>query len=203
MNLKSFSYLFAGIYLIVAIISCKQSVATVDINGKKLKEIKSNIIIAEDGTQVVLQEDSIAKIYYLIRHAEKDTINKENPTLTEVGFQRATKVADLMRGTRVDAIYSTMKLRTLYTVDSLADIKVMSVLPYDNRSLKQTLEEIKMSPDYNRIFMVGHSNTIPSITNTLAGRDVFTRIFDEDEYDNFIILVQKKSGISDVYTMKY
>ena len=185
------------------LISCKDEIILPEINGKKIKEIKANVLIAEDGTRITFQEDSIAKIYYLVRHAEKDTFYKEDPSLSELGFKRATKIADIMRGTRVDAIYSTLKLRALYTVDSLADIKMMSVKPYDDKGLKQLLEDIKLSTDYNRIFIVGHSNTIPAITNTLAKRDVFTKIFDESEYDNFIIIIEKKSGITDVYTMKY
>ncbi len=193
--------IFLSFVMIVAF-SCKKETPKVNIDGKMIKEIKSNIIITEDGQQVVLEEDSIAKIFYLVRHAEKDT-QKVEPPLTEAGFARATKIADILRGTRIDAIYSTMTVRTLYTVDSLADIKAMSVLPYENKALKDLLDKVKESTEFNRIFIVGHSNTIPSITNTLAGRDVFSKIFDESEYDNFVILVEKKSGIVDVYLTKY
>jgi len=91
----------------------------------------------------------------------------------------------------------------MLTVDSLADIKAMKILPYDNKGLKQLLEEIKSSTTNNRVFIVGHSNTIPSIVNTLAGEDIFKNTFAEDEYDNFIMVVAKKSGQSDVYKLKY
>jgi phosphohistidine phosphatase SixA len=103
----------------------------------------------------------------------------------------------------VDAIYSTITMRTMFTVDSLADIKAMKILPYENKTLKDLLETVKNSTDYNRIFIVGHSNTIPSITNTLAGRDIFTKTFDESDYGNFVIVVEKKSGATDVYTLRY
>lgn len=183
--------------------SCKEETKTVDINGKTLRAIQSNKLILEDSMEFVLNEDSISKIFYLIRHAEKDTSIKVEPPLTEDGLKRATKVADIMRGTRVDAIYSTLTLRTMFTVDSLADIKAMSILPYENKGLKEILEKVKTSDEHNRIFMVGHSNTIPSITNTLAGKDVFTKTFDESDYGNFVIVVLKKSGVSDVYTLRY
>ncbi len=185
------------------IMSCKPEVKTVDINGKKLQAIESNVIIMEDSQRLVLNEDSISKIYYLVRHAEKDTSIKVEPPLTTEGLARATKIADIMRGTRVDAIYSTITMRTMFTVDSLADIKAMKILPYENKTLKDLLETVKNSTDYNRIFIVGHSNTIPSITNTLAGRDIFTKTFDESDYGNFVIVVEKKSGITDVYTLRY
>ncbi|MBK8518823.1 MAG: histidine phosphatase family protein [Saprospiraceae bacterium] len=202
-------YLFKGNFILILfaflmfIFSCKQDIKIVDINGKKILSIESNIIKTEDGTQLVLEEDSIAKIYYLVRHAEKDTSVKVEPPLNADGLKRATKIADIMRGTRVDVIYSTLTLRTMFTVDSLADIKAMSIKPYENKDLKKLLTDIQQSTDFNRIFIVGHSNTIPSITNTLAGRDIFTKTFDESDYSNFVIVVEKKSGVKDVYTLKY
>lgn len=192
-----------GVLIATMIFSCKPEVKTFDINGKMLKAIESNVIITEDSQRMVLNEDSITKIYYLVRHAEKDTAIKDEPPLTSEGLARATKIADIMRGTRVDAIYSTITLRTMFTVDSLADIKAMKILPYENKTLKDLLETVKTSTDYNRIFIVGHSNTIPSITNTLAGRDIFTKTFDESDYGNFVIVVEKKSGAADVYTLRY
>lgn len=197
------------VLLALSIVACNQNSGSGKTNtaesydGQGLLKIVSNVIYLKDGRKITLREDSIKKVYYLTRHAEKDTSNKVDPILTEAGFQRATLISDIMRGTRVDAIYSTLTMRSLYTVDSLADIKAMSVLPYDNKSLKPTLDSIKTSTEYNRIFMVGHSNTIPAITNSLSDRDVFVKIFDETEYDNFIIVVSKKSGTSDVYRLKY
>jgi 2,3-bisphosphoglycerate-dependent phosphoglycerate mutase len=183
--------------------SCKQDIHKVSVNGKFIKEVYQNTIITRDSQQLVLPEDSIAKIYYLVRHAEKDTSIKDEPPLTPAGLERAARIADILKGTRIDAIYSTMTMRTMLTVDSLADIKAMKILPYENKGLKQLLDEIKNSSANNRIMIVGHSNTIPSITNTLAGRDVFTNTFAENEYDNFIIVVTSKSGKSEVYTLKY
>ncbi|MBC7884530.1 MAG: histidine phosphatase family protein [Saprospiraceae bacterium] len=183
--------------------SCTPETEIIDFNGKRVKEIISNMVVTEDSQRLVLNEDSISKIFYLIRHAEKDTSVKTEPLLSEAGLLRATRLADIMRGTRVDAIYSTMTLRTMFTVDSLADIKAMTILPYDNKTIKETMESIRKSDEFNRIFIVGHSNTIPSITNSLAGRDIFTKTFNESDYENFIIVVANKSGTTDVYTLKY
>jgi len=194
---------FFSLVTVTMITSCKHEVKTLDINGKMLKAIESNIIITEDSQRLVLNEDSISKIYYLVRHAEKDTTIKDEPPLTTEGLARAAKIADILRGTRVDAIYSTITMRTMFTVDSLADIKAMKILPYDNKTLKDLLETVKKSTVYNRIFIVGHSNTIPSITNTLAGRDIFTKTFDDSDYGNFVVVVEKKSGEADVYTLRY
>ncbi|MBK8053290.1 MAG: histidine phosphatase family protein [Saprospiraceae bacterium] len=202
MQLKNLSFVFV-LALSTAFWGCKQEATVIDINGKTLKEIQSATIITSDGQQLVLPEDSISKIYYLVRHAEKDTSIKDEPPLTPEGIKRGTRIAEILRGTRVDAIYSTLTLRTMFTVDSFADIKAMSIKPYENKELKILLDDVKKSTDFNRIFIVGHSNTIPSITNSLAGRQIFNKVFEENEYDNFVIVVEKKSGNTDVYTLKY
>ncbi len=195
--------IYASLVLLTFVFACKQTASVLDINGKTLKEIQSSTIITADGQQFVLQEDSISKIYYLVRHAEKDTSIKDEPPLAPEGVKRATRIADILKGTRVDAIYSTLTLRTMFTVDSLADIKAMTIKPYENKELKTLLDDVKKSTDFNRIFIVGHANTIPSITNSLAGRQIFNRVFEENEYDNFVIVVEKKSGNTDVYTLKF
>ena len=207
MKIQKSKYPIFGIMFCMALshFSCKQEPVETkpDYTGKTLISIESNIIKLEGGDQIVLNEDSIAKVFYLVRHAEKDTSVEVEPPLTEAGLQRATKIANIMRGTRVDAIYSTMTIRTMFTVDSLADIKAMKILPYENKGLKALLDDIQTSQDYNRIFIVGHSNTIPSITNTLAGKQVFTKTFDENDYGNFVIVVQNKSGTKDAYALRY
>lgn len=201
-------YVILALSIFTMLVACKQDNASIksdskSFDGQTISAIKSNVIELASGEKITLNEDSIAKVFYLTRHAEKDTTIKGDPPLTEAGFERATKIADIMRGTRVDAIYSTMTLRTLYTVDSLADIKAMTVLPYDNKTLKPSLQAIKTNTDFNRIFVVGHSNTIPAITNSLSGKEIYKAIFDESDYGNFIIVVAKKSGASDVYKLRY
>lgn len=202
MNTRYTAYLL--LWLMMAM-SCQNSTQTAetDYSGKMIQAIKSDVIYLEDGQTIQLESDSIAKIYYLVRHAEKDTTIQNEPPLTEEGWARAAKIADILKGTRVDAIYSTMTLRTMYTVDSLADIKAMSILPYENKALKSLIENVRNSEDVNRIFIVGHSNTIPSITNSLMEEEIFNAVFDEKDYGNFIIVAEYKSGHKKVYRLRF
>jgi len=193
--------MFLLIYILI--VGCKNNVVTPLPVGKSIKSIEANVINFDDGTNYTINEDSVAKIFYLIRHAEKDTVNKVDPLLTQAGLARSAKVADIMMGTRVDVIYSTMTMRTLFTVDSLADIKMMQSRPYDNKALKDLLVKVKESSNDNRIFIVGHSNTIPAIANSIAGNDVFKNTFDESDYGNFVIVVVKKSGEVDILKLRY
>lgn len=194
------------VFLAALIFVACQNTATsvpVDYSGKNLQSIKSDVIFLEDGETIELEKDSIAKIFYLVRHAEKDTTVQNEPSLTDQGWARAAKIADILRGTRVDAIYSTLTLRTMYTVDSLADIKAMPILPYENKSLKSLIESIRDAADVNRIFMVGHSNTIPSITNSLMEKEIFNSTFDESDYGNFIIIIEYVNGNKEVLKLRF
>ncbi|MBK9257930.1 MAG: histidine phosphatase family protein [Saprospiraceae bacterium] len=194
------------IYFILTVFSlsaCKQEQKLKVYDGKYIKEIKSNAVILDDGDSFVFDTDSTSKIFYLIRHAEKDTVQSDDPPLSEAGNLRGARLADLLRGTRVDAIYSTFTIRTLFTVDSLADIKSMVVLPYDNKHLSAFFEQIGKNDDLKSVLIVGHSNTIPSIANSLTGKEVFNATFADDDYDNFVIITHSVNGEKKAYPLKY
>jgi flagellar hook assembly protein FlgD len=85
----------------------------------------------------------------------------------------------------------------------LADIKAMKILAYDPKNMRQMIDDIGANDNIKATVIVGHSNSIPSLTNTLAGKDIFTNTFDESDYDNFIIVYEKTNGNKEVLTLKY
>lgn len=173
----------------------------VSIEGQYVSRISGDTIFTESGASVIM--DSVEKVFYLTRHAEKDTIPADNPLLTEQGLLRSTKLAEILRATRVDAIYSTIFYRSLYTVDSLADVKAMVVLPYETKNLRNVIQQIDSTKNVKSVLFVGHSNTIPSLTNSLAGKTVFNKNWEDNEYDHFIIVMKKTDGSKEVLTLKY
>ena len=200
-----YAYFILSILLSTGYLACgdKQKEDNTDIQGKNIKSIQSEKLIFDDGTTYEIPAENLEKIFYLTRHAEKDTTVASDPRLTQAGYARASKLADILMGTRIDAIYSTLYMRTMLTVDSLADIKLMQILPYENSKLREIIDEISTSNKFNRILMVGHSNTIPSIVNSLAKREVFNANFDESDYSNFIIVAIYKDGTRNTYLLKY
>jgi 2,3-bisphosphoglycerate-dependent phosphoglycerate mutase len=191
------------IYTFTLLWSCKEKENKFSYDGAYVNAIISDVIKLENSAEIRMDADSVSKIFYLIRHAEKDTTVQNDPPLTEEGLNRGTRLADLLRGTRVDAIYSTMFLRTLYTVDSLADIKAMKVLPYDNKMLKDLIDQLSTDDDVKVVIFVGHSNTIPAMTNTLAGKEVFNQVFSDEDYDNFVVVVHYKNGEKKAYPLRF
>ncbi len=192
--------------VIFILVSCKQEapVLTVeDVTGSYVSEIKKDEVLLDDGRIYNLDLEDGDFMYVLTRHAEKDTVKSPNPQLNEVGEKRAAKLYDIMKGTRIDAIYSTMYLRTIMTVDSLSRAKGLSIRPYDVRGFKETISYIQDSSNFRRILVSGHSNTTPVMSNYLYGEDFFTARFDEKDYDNLVIVIQKKEGENTLIPLKY
>lgn len=109
---------------------------------------------------------------FVIRHFEKEA--GEDPGLTAQGKTRADKLAKMLEGRKIVAIYSTPTRRTMDSVRPLADRLGLKITPYrptpgDHAALAQA---VGMSSGDTVI--VGHSNTVPEIIRRLGGPDVGT-----------------------------
>ena len=172
----------------------KNVVPLTDAQGKTVDYINHYTIHFTDGTSYDMDEKNTDKIMYLVRHAEKDTTNPVDPPLSTEGLARATKLAKIFDQTTLDAIFSTMTNRTLYTVDSLTDLKDMVILPYDVKQFKQLSKDLNESLTIHKSLVVGHSNTIPVMANYLSNSQAFNRIFEENEYDNLLVVLQQDTS---------
>jgi phosphohistidine phosphatase SixA len=186
--------------VILFFVSCKNGMEYK--KGMMIDYIKKEVVFTTDGSQINLGGDSITKIFYLIRHAEKDT-QKIDPSLSEVGAKRAVRLTKIMRQSYLDGIYTTMTSRTMQTVDSITQYKGLANNIYTNNNLRETFSEVQSSKDMNRVLVVGHSNTITPLANFLCGKQFFNKIIDEKEYDRFIIIVQKIDHTKQVFEFKY
>ncbi len=174
------------------IISCNPSVYVSHIDNYKVVNV--------DGQEIVLDTTTYSKHIFLVRHAEKDSILKDDPGLTAAGEARARALMKIFKKMRVDRIYSTMYSRTLLTASDLSNDKGVEILPYDPRDLEgfsQTLKE----EDFSSILVVGHSNTTPTLANLLMGNEELAN-FSEDDYDN-LLLVNLGENDSKLIQMKF
>jgi 2,3-bisphosphoglycerate-dependent phosphoglycerate mutase len=191
--------------VILSIASCKEAETDPEIifKGKYVDKIERDMIFFEDNSVLDLYPLGVNRKFYLTRHAEKDTLDKENPDLTDKGLIRSYKLAEMLKATRLDAIYSTWFARNLQTVDSLSQLKGMPIHPYLNKNAKETFEYLRDQNEFLSILICGHNNTVPVITNFLAGRDVFNHVLDENDYDNFIVVLDRLEGDPMVLQLKY
>jgi broad specificity phosphatase PhoE len=140
-----------------------------------------------------LQAQAITTII-LVRHAEKMSDGSKDPELTEEGKARAVRFANLLKDTKVDAIFSTPLKRTQNTVAPLALSKGITVATY--QAMKgEVIDDMLKNFAGKTIVISGHSNTTPWTINYLLGKEEFKDFADSD-YDNLVIvdLIEKGKG---------
>ncbi|MDF1694875.1 MAG: histidine phosphatase family protein [Saprospiraceae bacterium] len=192
--------LFIGLIVLLAL-SCKQPEVVID--GKYIQDIERNKITLEGGHVLDLNNEKGSKIIYLVRHAEKDTIPEKNPILTDEGYERSYRLAELLKKTRIDAIYSTLYNRTMHTVDSLATLKGLKTNIYQPKDLRQMGIDITDQKDLNSIIISGHSNTTPAMANVFMGQKMIDAGFHESDYDNFLVVNIMPDGKKKLYQLRY
>ncbi len=131
-----------------------------------------------------------ASIYYLIRHAEKDRTDVDNkdPHLTEKGLIRAKNWAKTLKHVQFDVVYSTNYNRTKETAQPIADAQQLEITYYDPRriNLKHFLKDTRGKT----VFVVGHSNTIPNLVNSLIDKKKYNLIEDTNNSNLYIVIKQ-------------
>jgi 2,3-bisphosphoglycerate-dependent phosphoglycerate mutase len=203
-----------GIMLCCLVYACKEDKTktgedlTQDVKsleGKYVNEIKKNTIYFEDGTSYKIDEKKYLKTFILTRHAEIDTADLADgdPNLSEQGKSRAAKLANIFDNFRIDAVYTALDTRSLYTVDSLCDIKSLPTVPYSNNELKKLVETVRNSLNAHNVLIVGYANTVPVLANFLYGEQVYKRIYDLYEYDNLLIIFENNDSTKVFLPLKY
>ena len=122
----------------------------------------------------------------LVRHAEKADDGTSNPGLTPLGQARAQRLAAMLAPTGINAVYSTPYKRTRLTGQPTADLEGLRVVEYDPRDEEFT-QDLLEKHSGETILVVGHSNTIPMLVNTLTGTTNYPQL-EEMEYDKLFVV---------------
>ncbi|MGY8914632.1 MAG: SixA phosphatase family protein [Flavobacteriales bacterium] len=136
--------------------------------------------------------ESVVTTFYLIRHAEKDRTNPENPDpeLNQEGLGRAIRWAEVLDLVPLDVIYSTDYERTTMTAAPISVKKELTLQYYDPKDI-DVAQFIADNLGKN-VLIVGHSNTTPEFVNKLIGTQKYEDI---DDYDNSnLFIVQLVNG---------
>lgn len=148
------------------------------------------------------QQDHSLRTFILLRHAEKENSVSSDPALTEQGKQRAVALASLLRNQPIAGIYTTTYRRTQDTVSPLAAQKGLLVQYYEPMQASKLMKQLMMGPDKGAIVVVGHSNTIPDLVNTLLGREAVTSISEEDYGSVFIVTLPVSGEPGSLVTLR-
>ncbi|MDN4165128.1 phosphoglycerate mutase family protein [Cytophagales bacterium LB-30] len=138
---------------------------------------------------------------YLTRHAEKKLESTPDPNLSDLGVQRAERLAKMLKKVAIDSLYSTDLKRTRQTLAFLAEQKSLGLNLYtfpEQESLARRLRT-----EFGKCYVVsGHSNTIPAFVNALLGEERVQEIYDT-EYDNLFVVKIHRSGSISLDILQY
>jgi 2,3-bisphosphoglycerate-dependent phosphoglycerate mutase len=119
--------------------------------------------------------------FYVVRHAEKSAIPKNDPELTDLGKNRAENLKNILKNKNIGQIFSTQTVRTINTAKPLALDQKIEIQIYDANNQSEFIENLKKNKDTNTL-IVGHSNTIRYIINGLSEKEVLTKDLEDHEY---------------------
>ncbi|MEP6781921.1 MAG: phosphoglycerate mutase family protein [Gemmatimonadaceae bacterium] len=116
------------------------------------------------ATQATAQ--GVPAMVILVRHAEKTTAGGSDPSISEAGHARADALAAAIADAHVTAIITTTFKRTFETAEPFAlahgiTIEKLAVNGDVAAAVRKHAGEV--------VLVVGHSNTVPAIVNTLGG----------------------------------
>ena len=152
------------------------------------------------------------KTVILVRHAERMDAPREDPPLSEAGRARAERLAKMLAGAGVKAVYTSQFLRTRETAEPLAKQLGVAVTPISlqvkqsnprevsEASIRQIVDRI-MGGSADTVLVVGHSNSVPDVIRML-GADKAPTIDEKSFNDLFIVTVYEK-GKAKVVHIKY
>lgn len=141
-------------------------------------------------------------IIVLVRHAEK-LDDSSDPDLSEAGYERAAKLAELFKHVEFDAVYSTNYIRTQETAKPVAETNDLSITEYDPRNPEGETENWLENHSGETILISGHSNSTPTFANAVLGEEHFEEKFGESDYGNLLIITISDEGERKLLHLRY
>lgn len=191
--MKKLILLFA---ILTVSLSCQKEKKEEEKESKADKEVNFAFDVPKNRTKK-------ETVYYIIRHAEKDTKDPEDqdPFLTEKGIERANHWASYFEDKKIAQIFSSAYKRTTQTAIPTASIKKLNIQNYDSND-ERIFSKGFWLKTYGKInLIVGHSNTNPRIVNEILGFSKYEDI-DESVHDTvFKVVITKDLNVKDsLYT---
>jgi len=102
---------------------------------------------------------------FVIRHLQK--ASGDDPVLTSEGAANAQRLAEMLAGKNITAIYSTRTRRTMQTGEPLARRLGLTIIPYDPYDPEALVEVVRAGE--GSVLVVGHSNTVGGLVTRFGG----------------------------------
>ena len=130
-------------------------------------------------------------IVIVVRHADKDTIPKDDPPLTAAGLIRAKALAVALANARVQEVITTQLIRSRETARPLAETRGLTPIvvprgPDIALHVRAAVAEVRRQHG-KTVLVVGHGETVGPIISALGGPAIPEVC--ADEYSNLYMLV--------------
>jgi len=133
--------------------------------------------------------------YYVVRHAEKADATSSDPVLSAEGGIRAVALKDSLLSKGIDSIFVSSMQRTQLTAAPLAVATGIApvVIQASMPGTQSLITRLKKITGNQSILIVGHSNTVPIIVDSLMRSPQHIAI-PENDFDNFYQVKIKHSS---------
>ncbi len=161
-------------------------------------------VIFANGTSILIPDfgNPNATLFFAVRHAEKNTAQSDEiADLLPEGWGRAVAMTQILRETSVNRVFSTNSPRCKSTATPMRQGKHLALEIYVKEKQKEILEQL-VSQKGQRIFWVGHSNTIPEMLNYLTNSTDYQNI-PSDDYSRLYIVSATKIGRARVILVEF
>jgi broad specificity phosphatase PhoE len=134
----------------------------------------------------------------VVRHAEKNTDDPRDPSLSATGEERAKALSSVLRDAGISDVYVTQYKRTRQTAEPLAQQSGISIVERPINAANAATyahdltQEILAKSAGKGVLIVGHSNTVPDIVKALSGAAI--PAITDSEYDHIFVVVLSASG---------
>ncbi|MFN0213268.1 MAG: SixA phosphatase family protein [Saprospiraceae bacterium] len=136
--------------------------------------------------------------FFFVRHAEK-LDDSDNPDLSPAGYARAERLGSIMENAGLDLVFATDKLRTQKTAEKVhIRARTPDVITYPSGNDAETvwLQDQLTRNRGKRLFVVGHSNTVPRIINKLMGPGTTIPDIEANTFGAFFVVASRGLGNS-------
>lgn len=142
------------------------------------------------------------RTFVLVRHAEKATDDPKDPSLSDAGRARASRLATSFDGAPVTAVYATGYRRTQATAQPAAEAHGLPVRTYEAGVMADAFAAtLRAAHASGTVLVVGHSNTVPAIASALCVCTVAP--MREDEFDRRITIRIAADGTATLEETRY
>jgi phosphohistidine phosphatase SixA len=143
----------------------------------------------------------------VVRHAEKNTDDPRDPSLSAAGQQRARDLSATLKDAGVTDVYVTQYKRTRQTAEPLAQASGISIVERPINATNSAIyaqdlaHEILTRSAGKSVLVVGHSNTVPDIVKALSGSPVPP--ITDAEYDHIFVVTIPAAGSPRVMQLRF